>query len=238
MHRGFLVVGAGLAFAVPAHADTTTAVSFADACGDNHPFVEINGTRQELPSSDSSARFDIKRVTVDHVADGVSVLTESCAPVGSPDGLKGERLFSARLPDGCYLGIAAIDDLAPGQSRSAHVEKDCYGQSAGVAVPGVGPVPDTQQGTDDKRFDITLPAGDLTVVDGALLVTVHRSDVASTPEAAAALAPGTAWQQLQMASAEDLETTIGFGGSSDQNNFRWSAPTGIDFAGTTQPFTP
>lgn len=237
MRRGFLIVGVGLAFAAPAHADITTAVSFADPCGDDNPYVDANGTRQALPPTDRTPRYDIKSVTVDQVAGGVSVRMESCAPIGAPDGLKGERLFSASLPDGCRVGIAVKEDVAPGQARSAHAMKDCYSVDPPTDVPVVGPYPLPTDSKDDSRFDITLPASSLAVVDGALLVTVHRADVASNPEAAAAFAPGTRWQQIYMAAAEDPETTIGFGGSADTPNFSWVGPTGLDFAGTSDPFT-
>jgi len=236
MHRGFLVVGAGLAFAVPAHADSTTAVSFPDPCGDNNAFVEFNGTRQDLPPTDSTPRFDLKQVTVDRTADGVSVLIQSCAPIGSPDGLKGERVFTAQLPDGCDIAIAAVDDAAPGESRSAEVRKDCYGTDPGVSVPVAGTVPGTATSTDDTRFDIALPATAITVAGDSLRIDVDRADLSGN-EAVAALAPGTVWLHPQAASAEDTETTLGVGGSGDQNNFRWTAPTGLDFAGPGDPFT-
>lgn len=230
MLRGMLVIMGALLVApgvgLGAVETPPPVVSFADACGDNHPYVSRNGETVELPSTDRTPRFDLRQVTVGATGAGAEVRIETCSPIGAADGLRGWRSAYVTLPDDCQLAIGAIEGPLPVPGREAHVSKTCFSYDPDALVLG---------SKADERFDITLPQSALTVVDGAIVIAVDRAGL--TGEAAAAFAPGTVWTQPRAIGTEYGATIFGGSFDTEGNSDSFMAPSGYDYAGGTGTLT-
>lgn len=222
MRKGMLVCLTVLGVAAAPAAAQDGGLAADDPCGDNRPYAFVNGTYQELPSTERTPRYDLKRLVVTPGASAVTVRIETCAPIGAPDGLKGFRGAYATLADGCQLAIVADEAAQPGAARQARIVKTCFAQPdsdpESVPVP-VGEEPDT-------RFDIPLPADALALDAGTLVITVAREGL--TGEAAAALAAGATWSDVR-AAAQESPTTMGGGFDTEGNSWSHLGPTGFDF---------
>lgn len=221
-----LAAVAALAAAPAASAEESGSVAVADACGDNNAYLARNDVRVDLPPTDRTPRFDLKRIEVSSVPGGVSVRFETCSPIGAPDGFKGFRAAYFWLSDDCQLAVGVEEPALPIQPRQPVLAKTCWVEEDRNPLPNVSD-------HSDPRFRIDLPADAATVEEGALVVTVARAGL--TGEAAATLAPGVRWDS-PFALSQENATLMGFGGDSEGNSHSFVAPTGLDWAAGDQPF--
>jgi len=220
MRRGMtLAMTIATLAAGPALAAEDRSVSMADPCGDNTPHVTYNDTRQDLPATPRTPRFDLSRVTVDAQPGQVVVRFATCAPVGDPDGTYGFRSAYATLPDGCQLTLGAEERL-PLQPRIGRAVKTCFPPPERSALPVGGPEPET-------KFDLDLPADAVSVEAGVLVLRVPRTGL--PVQARATFASGTVWREFRAFAAES-PTTYGFSFDTEGNTSSNNAPFGLDYA--------
>jgi hypothetical protein len=200
-------------------AASSPAVAWQDACGDNRGYLFYDARRVDVPSTDRTDRFDLRAGSLRATGEGVAARFEMCSPIGEPDGVKGFRSAYASIDERCTVGLAAEEHPAPRLPRRALFFKSCYRE------PRPGPFADTV----DERFTIELPASAVRVDGATMTIRVGRAGL--TGEAAAALAPGTAWRNPGSITVEG-PTLWGFGGDSEGHTWGESAPSAYDFAGT------
>jgi hypothetical protein len=208
------------------------AVAFDDSCGDSHGYAFADGQRYDLPPTDRTPRYDLRHVSIESTAHGVRAQLQMCGAIGDPDGLRGYRAVYAQLPGECVVGFGTQESVVPTQPRTATFFESCYKQDT-------SPLAGTPLGDNvDERFNITLPAGAVTVDAATMTIDLDRTGL--TGAAAQVLAPNTVWTDPGAVTVEG-QTLWGFGfstgGEGDDHTWGYSAPTAFDGAFTHTTFT-